>query len=253
MAAPGCGPAGRDGVELRLDVALLPGMARDWPQPITIVIDVLRASSSLCLMFERGARRVFPVADLEAARHQARDMDALLVGERQGVAPPDFDLGNSPLILREADLAGREVVFTTTNGTVALANLGHARRVLVGCFNNASACCRHALELARAHRAMIGLVCAGQNNAFALDDGVCAGFLVETLTRLSPEPCRLTDAATAMQRLYGSFASVLEAFEHTASGRNIHQLGEEPDLTLCAAVDTSRVVPVLQPDGSLAA
>ncbi len=231
----------------------MPAMARGWPQPITIVIDVLRASSSLTVMFDRGAGRVFPVAGLDAARRTARELGALLVGERQGVPPDGFDLGNSPRKLRDMDFAGRDVVFTTSNGTAALENVRHSRQVLMGCFNNASACCRRALELARRHEAIIGLVCAGQDNAFALDDGVCAGFLVETLARLSPQPCQLSDAAKAMQRLHGSFGSALEAFEHTASGRNIRRVGDDPDLALCAAVDTSRAVPVLRPDGSLTA
>ncbi len=227
----------------------MPELASNWQQPISIVIDVLRASSSLVVMLEGGARRVFPVADLDAARAMARKKGALLVGERDGQPPADFDLGNSPLALRDRELAGRDVVFTTSNGTRVLLSVPQSRHILIGCFNNASACCALALKLARRHESMIGLVCAGQEGGFALDDGVCAGFLVDILTRQANEPCRLSEAAWTMRWLHESFDSALQAFEQTASARNLRRVGDEADLSACAMVDTSRVVPVLSSEG----
>lgn len=235
-----------------IDVALMPSLARNWRRPVALVIDVLRASSTLPLMLARGAGRVFPVADIEAARQKAAELGALLAGERGGVAPDDFDLGNSPAKLQHMDLKGRDVVFTTSNGTQAIASVPHAAKVLMGSFNNAGACCAAALSFAREQGGMIGLVCAGQGGGFALDDGVCAGYLVSRLQQLSSGQCHLTDAAVAMRQLHDSFGDVGQAFELTASAANLRQIGDGDDLAFCARCDISQVAPVLNADGYFA-
>lgn len=232
-----------------VDAALMPELARGWPRPVSIVIDVLRASSSLVLLLELGADRVYPVAELKGARSLAGQLGALLAGERGGVPPPDFDLGNSPSQIQHMDMAGRNVVLTTSNGTAAIQSVEHSHSILMGCFNNATACCKRALEIAREAETMIGLVCSGQDGGFALDDGVCAGFLVGTLKKLSGNQCRLSDAALAMEKLSNSFDHVQQAFALSTSGRNIDKIGDQGDLEFCAQVDSSQVVPYLTHEG----
>ena len=109
-----------------LDVLLTAAQAEahDLTGQAVVVIDVLRATTTMTVMLERGAECVRTVAEVEEARRVASVADWLLAGERQGVAPPGFDFGNSPVQLSQADLAGRRVLLTTTNGTRTVAAAG---------------------------------------------------------------------------------------------------------------------------------
>lgn len=236
-------------MKLYVDVALMPQMAREWRKPVCIVVDVLRASSSVVWLLESRARTVFPVEDLETARRKAAQQGCLLAGERGGMPPPGFNFGNRPTEFRRINLNDQDVVFSTSNGTAAIASLKNAQTILMGCMNNATACCKRAFEEARRSDAMIGVVCAGQDGRFALDDGVCAGFLVDTLARVIGPGCRFSDAALAMRKLSSAFDGPETAFLQSRSGKIIKELGHYEDLVLCSRKDLSDVVPVLTAEG----
>ena len=170
-----------------------------------------------------------------------------MAGERNGLPPPDFDLGNSPVELQELELAGRTVVLTTSNGTVAMQRVAGARAVLVGCFMNARACCGAALELARSAGADLTVVCAGRQRRFALDDAACAGYLAATIAELEGGRISFTDAAQCALRLWRSYGDPMPAFQDSASGRRVVEIGHAEDLALCARMNVSEVVPRLAP------
>lgn len=231
-----------------VDVALVPGEARRWHGTVCIVVDVLRASSTIVTLFDRGCRTVIPAGSVTEARRLARKHGYVLAGERDGLAPPGFDFGNSPSELAHAALEGKTVVLTTSNGTVALRRLAHAPAVLIGCLLNATACCQQGLALAERYDAPLGIVCAGRHGYFVLDDSVCAGFLVETvmgLLRSRGEECTLGDAARAAWRLWRSYPDFCTAFRESASGRRVMEIGLEEDMVFCARPDVSRGVPIL--------
>ncbi len=231
-----------------VDVALVPGQAQRWDDGVCIVVDVLRASSTIVTLLDQGASVILPAGSLREAQRLAREHGYLLGGERDGLAPPGFDFGNSPAELIHTDLHDRGVVLTTSNGTAVLRRLTRARAILVGCLLNATACCERALSLAQQHDTHLGIVCAGQKGDFLLDDSVCAGFLVDTvvrIARLRGGACLLSDAAQAAQKLYCGYDDVLSAFRESASGKRIVEIGQEADLALCARPDASQVVPIL--------
>ena len=215
---------------------------------VTIVVDVLRATSTIVTLLEGGVVRVYPIRSLQAARRLARQAHAILAGERNGIAVPGFDYGNSPFRMAGADLHGRSVVLATSNGTVVLNRVKSAPLVLVGCCLNATACSQAAVEEARRRGLDINIVCAGRLGQFALDDAVCAGYLVGTLSQTIQahglQPI-LSDSAQAAQQLLGSYPDIESAFRHSSSGKRVIEIGDEADIAFCSRIDVSQKAPAL--------
>jgi 2-phosphosulfolactate phosphatase len=239
---------------MEIDVALVPMVARTWTGTVCIVVDELRASSTITTILDGGSSRLFVTAGLDAARRLARQHDGLLAGERGGSAPRGFDFDNSPADLARADLRDRVVVLSTTNGTRVLGWVKDAPATLVGCLMNARACARAAVELAGAMNARIGIVCAGTQGIFALDDAVTAGVIVERIVetiqarRGSHE---LTESAEASVQLYRSYPDVETPLRNSVAGRLLARLGTDYDVPFCARVDVTKMVPILRPGSSL--
>lgn len=262
------GVGGGHGGAIRVRVALVPADARRWHDTICVLVDELRASSTIVTLLDRGARTVIPAGSVAEARRLARDHGrrtnghrrrrsnghgalpadgALLAGEQFAVRPPGFDFGNSPTELARADLRGRTVVFTTRNGTAVLRSLPADATMLVGCLLNAAACARAALEHARHSGRAIGVVCAGRDGAFALDDALAAGRIVECILGAAGpgERVELNEAAHAAHQLWRGHPDVLAAFRITASGRVLAHVDMGADVAFCAQLDTSDAVPVV--------
>ncbi len=235
-----------------IDVALTLEEVRGIPLAgvSAIVLDVVRASTTIVTALAGGARGVIPVATPDEARARGRDSSAgpvLIGGERGGAPPPGFDCGNSPAEYTPDRVAGRTVVFTTTNGTRALLALAGARRIAVGGFVNATAVARWA----EAEPGDILLVCSGERGRFCLEDAVCAGLLVSKLAREGASP--LTDAARAAWALWDRYRDDLDAMLADAAwAQALVTQGRGADLPLCVALDVHAVVPVLR-DGALVA
>src|SRR3954452_13175887 len=163
--------------------------AADLTDTTCVVFDVLRATSSMITALEHGAAEIHPVCTIEEAfAAKERMPDAVLGGERHGDPIAGFDIGNSPLEYR--DFAGRAIVSTTTNGTIALRACDGAREVLVGAILNLQAVAEHIRASAPSR---VLLVCAATFDSFALEDAWAAGRLVELLGVSEG-----TDAATAV-------------------------------------------------------
>ncbi len=242
---------------MRLDVAFVPALhdpmhnspssARphhpERNRQLCIVVDVIRASTSLVTLVERGASRVFIAGDIDSARAAAPRVGAVLAGEQDGLAPPGFAYGNSPVELSRASVDGRPVVFVTTNGTTAIRAVTDAPTVLVGALRNGGAVCREAWQEATAHGDDITIVCAGREHAFAIDDAYCAGYLIHRI--VEGGSAELTDAAMAAVTLYRSEPDARAVFTTSAAGRNVIRLGLTADITYCAQRDASNAVPRL--------
>ena len=232
---------------MRLDVAVTPEALNpgDLPASTVLVVDVLRASTTIITALTNGCVAVVPVRDAEEARRRAAATPgALIAGERRGEPLQGFDLGNSPLEFSPARVGGRTVVFTTSNGTRALVAVRGAAAVGVAAFVNASAAAAWAVAQGR----NVVVACAGERGAVSLEDHVCAGLLVERA--LAGEPAASTTPAAAgalaLARRYGKDVSRLA----TDSGwaRHLAASGRRADVTACLALDTSTLVPVYRSD-----
>ena len=237
-----------------IDVAFTPEELRDTRLDgvTTVVIDALRASTTIVTALAHGARAVVPVGSPDEARAAAAawtDGPALLGGERGGAAPPGFALGNSPAEYAGPHVRGHTILFTTTNGTRALAAVGGAAAVAVGGFVNAAAVARWAAARG-GDRAL--LVCSGELGRFCLEDAACAGLLVSRLAALRPD-LRLSDGARAAAVLHARYADDLDALLADAAwARALVARGRGGDLPFCVAVDAYDIVPVVT-DGRLVA
>ena len=219
-------------------------------QAVVVVIDVIRASTTIITALENGAEAVLPVRDVDEARESAADLKsrAVLGGERQGLPPEGFDLGNSPLEYRQADLEGRVVVLTTTNGTRALDSVRDCGMVLIGAFTNAHAVAEYVKAKDKNFKHLL-LLCAGCENTFSLEDTCCAGLIVKHLAEMHPYDLELSDAAAASAALYNVYhEKLLDMMRSARGGKKLiaKELGE--DIAAAAVVAESGVVPKLVND-----
>jgi 2-phosphosulfolactate phosphatase len=168
----------------------------------------------------------------------------LLGGERDGVAPPGFDLGNSPLEYTAKVCRGNTLVLTTTNGTRALLRAAEADRVLIAGFVNFSAVC----EQLRADLRPVHIVCAGTEGEVTLEDTLLAGALVEFLCETA-EVLRLNDSARLAWDCFENHGRMLlGALELSKGGANLKALGYDDDIRAAAQVDQFTLVPELRRD-----
>ncbi len=234
----------------RLDLALLPAEADAIEADCYCVVDVLRATTTIAVLFHAGLRRLTCADDEAAARALAAERGALLFGEVGGLPPQGFDFGNSPVEALDAPVSEREAVLFTTNGTRALCALAGRGAVVTGALANASAV---ATELARHQR--VAIVCAGNAAGlrFALEDFAAAAALVQSALKLAPgaevgdaaalaaETARYDDwlRAGLPQRTEAS-GRLIGGSEHA---RRLAVLGLSADIRFAAERDTAPVVP----------
>jgi 2-phosphosulfolactate phosphatase len=225
---------------------------------VCLLIDALRASSSIVTLFAQGAEEVVVAGSVAAARRVAASEPEryILCGERFGLAPRRFDYGNSPSEFAALDMRGRRIVLSTTNGTRALHALAASPVVLVAALLNSTAAVELLLAEARSRDLDAALVCAGleRGNAFSLEDAFVAGALVELAVeeaRRGGAVLALSDAALAACRLYQSYrGDALACFREAEHGRSLAAIGLERDLEFCAQSDRYNVVPRLRRDAS---
>jgi 2-phosphosulfolactate phosphatase len=235
---------------MKIDVALVPQTARVAPGRVLIVIDQIRASTTITTVLDLGCTDLFLAGDVRAARRLGRLTGSLIAGERLARKPPGFDFDNSPSELARAGLGGRSLVLSTTNGTAVLRRFRAADAVLVGCLRNARAVAAAAVGLARASGpdGSVQVVCAGRLGRFVIEDAVAAGVIVGRIEEIlgdDGEPTELTDAAEAAVRLRASFPDLLAAMAQSDGGATLREIGQPDDIAFCAEEDASSTVPRL--------
>ena len=218
---------------MRVHVAFTPAEAAE--APTGIVVDVLRATSTIAQALASGYRRVLCCGEVEEARAVRETTgEGVLAGERLCVRIPGFDLGNSPEDFLEP--RGETLVLTTTNGTRAIrAAAERCDRVFAASLLNLDAVVAAASEAGED----VAVLCAGVRGEFAMDDAYCAGRIVEALAG------ETSDAATAAVRLARSFAGAREGLGASQSARNLERAGLASDIDWCARESVLDVVPRL--------
>lgn len=213
---------------------------------LAVVIDVLRATTTIIHALAAGCTAVRPCADVAKARALAGQMRAgrvLLGGERGGLPLPGFDLGNSPREYTTTLCHGNTLVLTTSNGTRALLHAAEAQRTIVAGFVNYSAVC----EQLRHDPRPIHIVCAGNEGDVGLEDTLLAGALVDYVCR-SLDVC-LNDSARLAWDCFEHHGQVLlGALEISTAGAKLRALGYDEDIRAAAQVDQFTLVPELRRD-----
>lgn len=208
-----------------------------------VVIDVLRATTTIATALFQGAEAVYPVAGVDEARQlSAQYPVAVLGGERGGLPPEGFHAGNSPLEYTKEKVTGRPVVLTTTNGTKALRRTidAGAEAVATGALVNADAVAQWAMGRATD----LTIVCAGTEEKFGLEDAVGAGCIVAACIRKGAT-ASLTDSAFVALTLWERYQDrPADVFKDSFHGRRLEKLGFAHDLAYCAEVDSVPVVPL---------
>ena len=239
---------------MRIDVYFTPAelSAVELPEQV-VIIDVLRATSTMAEALANGARAILPVATADDAVRIAQNIgrdSVLLCGERKGLAIDGFDLGNAPVEFSAERVEDMTLVMTTTNGTRAVLTVAERQgvasedgrvAVLAGSYLNLAAVARQLID----GGTDAAVVCAGREGRFALEDAVCAGHLVRTV-EAAGQTVEPNDAARASLRLADEAASVESLLEATAAGRNLMALGRGEDLAFCAQLDRTERVPRLR-------
>lgn len=233
---------------MKVSVFATPGAVTDPAHTVqgcfAVVIDVLRATSTITTALANGARTVIPVTDVPEAIDLSRTLDrnsVLLCGERQGVRISGFDLGNSPLEYTPEAVSGMTLVMTTTNGTRAIVAARDAREVVMGSIINATAV---------AHRAArsglpVTLMMAGTRGRFSLDDALAAGAILDAL----PANAEFDDMGRICHRLYmENHADLIGALQQCGHYYDLKALGFDDDIAYCMRRDLLNTVPYFEKD-----
>lgn len=248
-----------------LQVHLLPSLVSEeqFRGGVTVVLDVLRASTTITQALASGAASVIPTATVAEAHAAAASIAGyslpspnsevpadiraksgiLLGGERGGTLIPGFDLDNSPMKYAPGVVAGKTVIFTTTNGTQALMKCRLAERSLIGCFSNLHA----VIALLANESRPIHLVCAGTDGMVSTDDALCAGAIATGVWAARNWPKWEGDELRLVMDFFTCrcqpMREVVGALRESHGGRNLIALGLEADIDRAARWDLFRLVP----------
>lgn len=230
-----------------LEVCFSPALIHlhDITGSIVVVIDILRATSSMCVALHHGVKSIVPVSGIEESRAY-KEKGFLIGAERNGEMLDGFDLGNSPFSYMDEKVKGRDVALSTTNGTQAITAAKGAYQIVAGSFLNLDVL---STWLATQNRSVL-LLCSGWKNSFNLEDTLFAGAVAEQL-----EPHfglnKMRDAVIAAKHLYSLAKNDMYGFLAESSHRNrLEKLNIEKDIEYCLTPNQAPVVPVMV-DGAL--
>ncbi|GAA4494318.1 2-phosphosulfolactate phosphatase family protein [Hymenobacter ginsengisoli] len=234
---------------MKLDVCFSPELLPlyDLRGRVAVIVDVLRATSTIVTALAAGVTDVFPTATLEECAALGREQGCITAAERDGIAAAGFDLGNSPFGFLDGKLAvqGRALAISTTNGTMALHRSLTAEAIVCGSFLNLSAVADFAVAQGRD----VLVVCAGWKGSFCLEDSIFGGALAE---RLAPRGFDIasSDAALAALHLWQHAKPTWPDYLlQSAAVRRLNSLEAHDDFTFCMQVDTHpNILPIWRTD-----
>lgn len=226
----------------KIEVCLTPALIDlyDIEESIVVVIDILRATSSITYGIENGAEAIIPVANVEDCLNYS-NKGYLLAAERNGEVVVGYDFGNSPFSYTKEKVAGKTIVLTTTNGTKAL-HLANKRayKVVIGSFLNLDSLCNY---LASQDKNVM-LLCAGWKDQFNLEDTLFAGAVVNKLRKNFEH---FDDSSVAAEDLYALAKDDLRKYLHKSShSHRLAQLNIEEDVIFCLQLNVCKAIPVLE-------
>ena len=235
---------------MQLDVFFSPIQVKptDTAGRLVVIIDVLRASTTVATALGNGAKTVMPLPGADDVIVRSKEFHrsaVVLAGEQKMFPIPSFDLGNSPQSFTRDVVEGKTILLTTTNGTRALLGVQGARDIVVASYVNFTAVLTM-MKVAASSNTDIAIICAGEEGGFTLEDAACAGRYVKAIPKRA-DSIKLNDGAAAsvlIEKKYGD--NIAKVFKESAHGKALQEAGFGDDLAAAAEVDAYSVVPIYQ-------
>jgi len=213
---------------------------------LVVIIDVLRASSTIITALANGCRGFIPILSPDQAKEKAQQFEkerVLLGGEREGTKIEGFDLGNSPREYKREAVKDKTIIFSTTNGVKTLEMIKGAYRIIIGSFLNLQAVCNYCTN----YKGDILIICAGKEGRFSLEDAACAGMLIDSFKNAFSGTRQELDANLTARLLYEKFGNnILEILRKSQHGRYLESIGLDEDLKFCSQLDLFHIVPIFR-------
>ncbi len=212
---------------------------------VVVMIDVLRASSTIVTALQNGAKGVIPVQDMDAAGRISQNLDSpnfMLCGEKDGQKIEGYDLGNSPFEYSTEAVKDKTIIFKTSNGTKALKRSTMGKEILVGCFLNLETVTNRLKEVDQE----IVIVCAGWRGHLSLEDLLCAGKIISDLnggTLQEDAP----DGTKVAFGLYEKFGNDIErTLRNSNHAKRLADITENDDIGFCSRLNVMQILPTLK-------
>ena len=221
-----------------------------------VVIDILRAGSTMTIALSNGAKEVIPAENVtKAAKINRGSSNSLLCGERNGKIIVGFDLGNSPLEYTQEKVKGKTLIFSTTNGTVSIVKSRLTKNCVIGSFLNISKVVEYILSINQD----FCFLCAGKLNNFCIEDFIFAGALIKEILKSKPDSIdiELNDSEYAALKLAELLVYkndklspdlILQMFKVSEHGKFLISLGFGKDLEICSNINTHPLLPIFGKD-----
>ncbi|MEO6939907.1 MAG: 2-phosphosulfolactate phosphatase [Candidatus Kapaibacterium sp.] len=216
---------------------------------LIVVIDVLRASTTITYAMCAGAREVIPVASVAQAMKIVGNLHStstILCGEQGGKRVEGFKLGNSPAEYTPEAVEGKALILSTTNGAVALTKAKYARQCFVTGFINLTATVQALSEIPGIESEHLYIICSGQEDKFSLEDGTCAGMLITKLDEHFKNIVPTDSARAALSVYYQYGQDILRTLRESDHGKALIEMGFEDDVRIASLIDSVPLVPVLE-------
>lgn len=227
-----------------LEVCFTPALFSDImtaPPFYVVVVDILRASTSICAAFHYGVKEIIPVSRLEEAR-SLKSQGYLVAAERDGQILDFADMGNSAFDFMKKEVKGKSVVYSTTNGTQAIMQAANLGQVVIGAFSNISVL----VDWLISQKGSVVILCAGWKGKFNLEDAFFAGALAERLLH-SGAFIKECDTASAAISIWNEGKSdPLAYMEQALHRKRLIRLGLDDVIPYSFQIDTAPVLPVMQ-------
>ncbi len=242
---------------VRIELALLPSLLKEKDSKLCIVLDVLRATSTITTLVSNRSKAVIPVCDTDQAI-SLRDLltrntsyKLLLCGEDNiGQLNKSFDLYNSPSKLSQDSYEDSIIIMKSTSGTKLLSSLGMAQEIIVASALNIDACATYAIKSAKKYNSDISVICSGshENAQITLEDTACAGMLIN---RIQEETNVLLNDSAKLAAGYWrnecDHVGLMEVFKKSDTGERLENAGEGQDVEYCSQINITNVVPIKIP------
>ncbi len=227
-------------IEVVFTPALLP--LYEAKGKIVVVIDILRATSTMCVAFQTGVKRILPVSSVEECKI-FKDFDFIISAERNAVKVEGFDMGNSPFEYQNPLLAGKSIAFTTTNGTKAikLSKKMEASQIVIGSFLNIDVLCNWLIN----QNQSVILLCSGWKDKYNIEDTLFAGAVLNKIKQYYIIEC---DAALSSEILYETSKNDIENIVRKSSHSKRFTLlnSQTDDVKFCLQKNLTPILPMMR-------